>query len=74
MTMVSPGPTAVSGKYLTNLEENDPRALQDWLAQNNVSAGRLARVEEIVDLILFLVSDKASYMHGSIVSIDGGSY
>jgi len=74
MTMVSPGPTAVSGKYLTGLGENNPEALQDWLAQNNVSAGRLGSVEEIADLILFLVSDKASYMHGSIVSIDGGSY
>ena len=74
MTMVSPGPTAVSGKYLTNLEENNPQALQDWLAQNNVSARRLGTVEEIADLILFLVSDRASYMHGSIVSVDGGSY
>jgi NAD(P)-dependent dehydrogenase (short-subunit alcohol dehydrogenase family) len=72
--MVSPGPTAVSGKYLTNLGENDPKALQAWLTQNNVSAGRLGGVEEIADLILFLVSDKASYMHGSIVSVDGGSY
>ena len=74
MTMVSPGPTSVSGKYLTNLEENNPQALQDWLAQNNVSARRLGKVEEIADLILFLVSERASYMHGSIVSIDGATY
>ena len=74
MTMVSPGPTAVTGKYLANLEDANPRALKDWLAQNNVSAGRLGKVEEIADLVLFLVSDMASYMHGSIVSIDGASY
>ena len=74
MTMVSPGPTAVSGKYLTNLGESNPPALKDWLEQNNVSAGRLGKVEEIADLILFLASDRASYMHGSIVSIDGATY
>lgn len=74
MTMVSPGPTAVSGKYLTNLGESDPPALKDWLEQNNVSAGRLGKVQEIADLILFLASDRASYMHGSIVSIDGATY
>jgi len=74
MTMVSPGPTAVSGKYLTNLGESNPPALKDWLEQNNVSAGRLGKVEEIADLILFLASDRASFMHGSIVSIDGATY
>lgn len=74
MTMVSPGPTAVGGKYLDNLRKTNPEALQSWLAQNNVSAGRLGKTEEIADLILFLVSDMASYMHGSIVSIDGASY
>jgi len=74
MTMVSPGPIAVSGKYLDNLRKTNPEALQGWLAQNNVSAGRLGKTEEIADLILFLASDMASYMHGSIISIDGASY
>ena len=60
MTMVSQGPTAIEGKYLGDLEKTDP--------------GRLGRTEEIANLVLFLISDLASYMHGSIVSIDGGSY
>ena len=74
MTMVSPGPIAVPGKRLDTLRKTNPKALQSWLAQNNISAGRLVETEEIADLILFLVSDMASYMHGSIVSIDGASY
>lgn len=74
MTMVSPGPTAVNGKYLDKLEKTNPVALQSWLAENNVSAGRLGKTEEIANLVLFLVSDMASYMHGSIVSIDGASH
>jgi 3-oxoacyl-[acyl-carrier protein] reductase len=74
MTMVSPGATAVSGKYLERIERTDPVALQNWLIQNNVSAGRLCKTEEIADLVLFLCSDMAAYMHGSIVSIDGATY
>ena len=34
--------------------------------------GRIGRPEEVADLVAYLVSDRASYMTGSIVTIDGG--
>jgi NAD(P)-dependent dehydrogenase (short-subunit alcohol dehydrogenase family) len=34
---------------------------------------RAGRPEEIVELILFLLSDKSSFMTGSIHSVDGGA-
>jgi len=34
--------------------------------------GRIGKPEEVADLIAFLVSDRAGYMTGSIVTIDGG--
>ena len=34
--------------------------------------GRAATVAEVADLILFLASDRASYISGAIVTIDGG--
>jgi 3-oxoacyl-[acyl-carrier protein] reductase len=34
--------------------------------------GRIGRPEEVADLIAYLVSDRAGYMTGSIVTIDGG--
>jgi 3-oxoacyl-[acyl-carrier protein] reductase len=34
--------------------------------------GRIGRPEEVADLIAFLVSDRATYITGSIITIDGG--
>lgn len=38
-----------------------------------VPMGRLGQPEEVADVVAFLLSDKASYIHGSVISIDGGS-
>jgi len=34
--------------------------------------GRWASVEEIAESVLFLVSDRSSYMTGQILVVDGG--
>jgi 3-oxoacyl-[acyl-carrier protein] reductase len=38
----------------------------------NLPFGRMARTEEVADMVAFLASPRASYMSGSIVTIDGG--
>jgi NAD(P)-dependent dehydrogenase (short-subunit alcohol dehydrogenase family) len=35
--------------------------------------GRPYSVEEVADVVVFLASDRASYMSGSVVSVDGGA-
>lgn len=39
---------------------------------SRVPMGRMAKVEEIVNPILFLASDASSYINGQIIAVDGG--
>jgi len=39
---------------------------------NTTLIGRGARVEEIADVIAFVASDKASYLTGAVIPVDGG--
>jgi len=45
--------------------------LAKWVAEET-PAGRWAQPEEVADLTLFLASDKADYIHGTVIPIDGG--
>ncbi|MGW7689283.1 3-oxoacyl-[acyl-carrier-protein] reductase [Streptomyces asiaticus] len=41
-------------------------------ALESVPLGRLGRADEVADLVSYLVSDRAAYVTGSVVQIDGG--
>lgn len=41
-------------------------------ALQSVPAGRTARPEEITDAVLFLLSDRSTYLTGSEITVDGG--
>ncbi|WP_181884434.1 SDR family NAD(P)-dependent oxidoreductase [Neobacillus piezotolerans] len=38
-----------------------------------VPMGRLGQPHEVADVVSFLLSDEASYIHGAVISIDGGA-
>jgi hypothetical protein len=50
-----------------------PERWRDIEKEMNLPFGRMARPEEIADMVAFLVSPRASYMSGSIVTVDAGA-
>ena len=50
--------------------KQDPKTMEAMLAK--VPMNRVGKPEEVSELVLFLASDKSSYMTGSVVVIDGG--
>ena len=44
----------------------------EWFAKTNIPMGRYAKPEEIADAIVFLSSEKAHYITGVSINVDGG--
>jgi NAD(P)-dependent dehydrogenase (short-subunit alcohol dehydrogenase family) len=62
---VSPGPTRTEGTDAMGGE-----ALEQLAAQ--APAGRPATADEIAEAIVFLATDRASFIHGAKLAVDGG--
>ena len=65
---ICPGVTETP--LIKNVRDNDPDTYQLFCTQ--IPLGRLASPEEIANVVLFLSSDKSSYMIGATVVVDGG--
>ncbi|NLC39658.1 MAG: SDR family oxidoreductase [Clostridiaceae bacterium] len=50
--------------------EKDPDFYKTAL--ESIPAGRIGRPEELVGTLLYLASDASDYVHGAIISVDGG--
>lgn len=65
---VCPGVTETP--LIEDLKQNDPDTYKLFCTQ--IPQGRLARPEEIGNVVVFMSSDMSSYMVGSTVIVDGG--
>ncbi len=72
---VSPGP--VETERLVGLmrtraeaEHGDPDRWQSYLS--NLPLGRAATVQEVADVVVFMASERANFVNGSVVTVDGG--
>lgn len=67
---IAPGPIERTGGA-EKLWESDEAAKRTI---DSVPLGRLGQPEEIADLALYLLSDKASYINGECITMDGGQW
>lgn len=66
--------TVATGRFATDRMAELGGSLEqvEAAAREEVPAGRLGRVEEYGDLVAFLCSERAAYVTGTVIPIDGG--
>ncbi len=67
---IAPGPIERTGGAAKLWESEEATAI----TINSVPLGRIGTPEEVADLATFMMSDKASYMNGECVTLDGGQW
>jgi 3-oxoacyl-[acyl-carrier protein] reductase len=66
--------TVASGRFATQRAADNAGSLEaaEERARTDVPAGRLGTPEEHGDLVAFLCSERASYLTGAVIPLDGG--
>ncbi|MEO0518406.1 MAG: SDR family oxidoreductase, partial [Cyanobacteria bacterium P01_A01_bin.116] len=69
--VICPGPVATPLLQVEFDLADDPAA-EAAAAASDIPAGRLGTPEDIANLVTFLASDEASFIHGAALTADGG--
>jgi 3-oxoacyl-[acyl-carrier protein] reductase len=68
---VAPGSTAFPGGSWGRRQEQNPEGMRQFVKEN-IPMGRFATPEEIADVVVFLCSDRARWVTGACINVDGG--
>ena len=71
LNVLSPGNIVWPGGNWDNKFQENPEAIEEFLSEN-VAMQRFGTVDEVVSVILFLLSDEASFVTGADIVVDGG--
>ncbi len=72
LNAVMPGAVAFEGSYWDKLIKEENPKCDDFL-RHHQAIGRFGKPEEIAPLVVFLASDKSSFMPGAVIDIGGGN-
>jgi 3-oxoacyl-[acyl-carrier protein] reductase len=68
---VAPGSTLFPGGSWERRQREDPEGIADFV-ERELPWGRFGTVDEVADVVAFLVSGRASWVVGTCVTVDGG--
>ncbi len=68
---VAPGSIRFPGGSWDRRMQEDPEGMRHFIAQH-LPMGRFGTVEEVADVVTFLVSERASLITGACLNVDGG--
>lgn len=67
---VSPGSIMIPGGGWDRYRANEPERFREF-EQRDLPAGRLGTAEEVADVVAFLLSDRARWINGANICVDG---
>jgi 3-oxoacyl-[acyl-carrier protein] reductase len=68
---IAPGSISFEGGSWWKRQQEDPQGMAAFV-QREIPMGRFGRADEVGDVVAFLASDRASWITGACVPVDGG--
>jgi 3-oxoacyl-[acyl-carrier protein] reductase len=69
---VVPGPILFAGGGWDTIKKNTPEVYDEFVAL--IPSGRMGTAEEVANAVVFLSSERASWITGTVLNVDGGQY